>query len=233
MSGNTLSQVNDGSTYSVYSGSTCFENNNKRTKKSYIKRPLKNGEWDRNEVIKFFTCNTMYYHYEIPWKHLIKFIESRTVQQVYNKIKITQDAIKYVNKNFWREYSVDDFPKANAKEYFNLFCHIQKKIAIFLSQNSKNIFHTKKQKLNAIPKIQMHHFCFPEGNSGKDISQTISKENEGTSLIMEVVKNISIEMANEDFSSFINLNSKDQGIDNLIKIDYKSLMQFLVFKNEN
>ena len=225
MSRATLSQINDESTQSIYSELTCCDLSKKRSKKSYLKRPIKNGEWDRNEVIKFFTCNTMFFKYQIPWKYLIKFIESRTVQQVYNKIKISQEAIKYVNINFWDEYSVSEFPKSNSKEYFDLFSQIQKKIAIFLSHNSKNIFHTKKQKLNAIPKIQMHHFSY---------SQDYSKiEASVNPFLMQLVKNISLEMGNEDFSSFLNLNQNDSKKENLIKIDYKSLMQFLVSKNEN
>ena len=198
------------STCSVYSG--------KKSKKSYAKKPTKTGEWDRNEVVKFFTCNAMNHKYKIAWKYLIKFIETRTVQQVYNKIKISLGAIKYVNENFWCEYDVSDFPKVVDKIYEELFSEIKSKILVFLTANSQNIFHTKKQKINSTPKIQKHFFTFSEVEKN---SQSQFWEN--------ICKNISIEIGNEDYFAFQSLTSKNED-NKILKIDEKSFMKFLLSK---
>jgi len=196
--------------------STCSEYSGKKSKKSYIKKPTKTGEWDRNEVVKFFTCNTMNFKYKIPWKYLIKFIETRTVQQVYNKIKISLSAIKYVNENFWCEHDANNFPAVVDKNHEELFSQIKSKILVFLTANSKNIFHTKKQKINSTPKIQKLFFTFSE------------VENDSQSQFWEnICRNISIEIGNDDYSAFLSLNNEDNRV---LKIDEKSFMKFLLSK---
>jgi hypothetical protein len=228
-----MTKINEDIVNSINSESTSSDFGKKRIKKSYAKKPIKNGEWDRNEVVKFFTCNTIYYKYEIPWKYLIKYVQSRTVQQVYNKIKISQEAIKYVNKHFWKEHSVADFVDMNSvdKDYDLLFQQIQKKNLIFLSQNSKNIFHTKKQKLNSIPKIQKHLFTFSETDKVSEKSEDLNKTI--MPIIQRLCNKISIEICNEDYSTFLNLNRNSEDPENTIKIDYRSFKQFLLHKSKS
>ena len=232
MSSTTLTQMSDDFEKSTTFQSICSELGMKRSKKSYTKKPIKNGEWDRNEVVKFFTCNTIFAKYGIPWKYLIKFVESRTVQQVYNKIKISQEAIKYVNENFWKENSKSDFidVKNHDKDCSLIFPQIEKKILIFLTQNSKNIFHTKKQKLNAIPKIQKHLFTFSE--NPKLAERSGDFENKIFPSLGGLCKNISIEICNEDYSNFLNIKKETEVSERTITIDFRNFKNFLLDKNK-
>lgn len=212
--------------------SICSELSMKRSKKSYSKKPIKNGEWDRNEVVKFFSCNTIFAKYGVPWKYLIKFIQSRTVQQVYNKIKISQEAIKFVNENFWKENSKSDFidVKDHDKDCSLIFPQIEKKILIFLSQNSKNIFHTKKQKLNSIPKIQKHLFTLSEKDKLAETSE--DSENKIYPSFGALCKNISIEICNEDYSNFLDGKKENEVSEKIITIDFRNFKNFLLEKNK-
>ena len=119
------------------------------------------------------------------------------------------------------QYSESDFSAVAEKNYEVLFSQIKAKILIYLSANSKNIFHTKKQKINSIPKIQKHLFTFSEVEKGAL-----------PPFWQDICKNISIEIGNEDYFAFINLNGYAED-GKVIKIDEKSFMQFLLTKKEN